>query len=506
MELATPAEQEEMQRALFEKLQFFHEMEHNMKKKFELAQMKTSSKGPADECIAEASSLDYDRRGRSRFNSNSGTVRTVRTISSISIEDWEFIESSKPLKSSSGGASREHKPALTPTHATPSFKEDLPWSIQFHINGNSFMGDDAKISYREANSCKQQSYDRKSEHLLGSFDLAPHCDSKLSYTDGDTAHFRSFREPSSDKSKSSSSSLSTVNRKRRNSTGTMYVKNTMSVQDNDATIMCVCAVIRAHIVHSTRKNLYPTKSFDIFLDNSRKQSNDIVPTLKEIMDFFTLVFSKSQLESECIIIALIYCERLVKETEGRLCFRSNNWRSIVFACLVMASKVWDDLSMWNVDFSQVCSSFDLQKVNAFELTLLDALGYVIRVPASEYAKYYFHLRSLMTRLAPRDDPRPALNLVDARRLQLASERYQVSQTVTGGAGGSQKKAPLATAASGSTSFIEALSPGNSFRVNRCRSYDNLDDDLFHHVTIGFEQIIHVDHNDADGAAHKSTHK
>lgn len=73
-----------------------------------------------------------------------------------------------------------------------------------------------------------------------------------------------------------------------------------------------------------------------------------MPSLQTVKDFFTLVFSKSQLESDCIIMALIYCERLVKETRGRLCIRYDNWRSILFACLVMASKVWDDLSMWNV--------------------------------------------------------------------------------------------------------------------------------------------------------------
>lgn len=53
-----------------------------------------------------------------------------------------------------------------------------------------------------------------------------------------------------------------------------------------------------------------------------------VPSFKVVKEFFNLVFSKSQLESECIIIALIYCERLVKETKGRLCIRFDNWRSM----------------------------------------------------------------------------------------------------------------------------------------------------------------------------------
>jgi hypothetical protein len=46
----------------------------------------------------------------------------------------------------------------------------------------------------------------------------------------------------------------------------------------------------------------------------------------------------------------------------------------------------------------VYPSFDLRRVNTLELAMLDALKYVIRVSASEYAKYYFHLRSMMARL------------------------------------------------------------------------------------------------------------
>ncbi len=53
-----------------------------------------------------------------------------------------------------------------------------------------------------------------------------------------------------------------------------------------------------------------------------------VPSLSTVKDFFMYVFSKSQLESDTIIMALIYCERLVKETKGKLCIRYDNWRSM----------------------------------------------------------------------------------------------------------------------------------------------------------------------------------
>ena len=35
--------------------------------------------------------------------------------------------------------------------------------------------------------------------------------------------------------------------------------------------------------------------------------------------------------------------------------------------------------MWNVDFSHVCPSFDLRRVNALELAMLEALRYFIKV-------------------------------------------------------------------------------------------------------------------------------
>lgn len=107
----------------------------------------------------------------------------------------------------------------------------------------------------------------------------------------------------------------------------------MSVQDNKATIKCVCFVIRAHILESHKRNADVSPLFDIFVEPpsaspSVAVSRPKIPSLKEIREFFTLIFSKSQLESECIIMALIYCERMIKATNGKFVIRHDNWKAL----------------------------------------------------------------------------------------------------------------------------------------------------------------------------------
>jgi hypothetical protein len=40
----------------------------------------------------------------------------------------------------------------------------------------------------------------------------------------------------------------------------------MSTQDKDATIHCVCAVIRAHMLNAVRENAQSLPEFDVFKD------------------------------------------------------------------------------------------------------------------------------------------------------------------------------------------------------------------------------------------------
>lgn len=56
--------------------------------------------------------------------------------------------------------------------------------------------------------------------------------------------------------------------RRRNSTGTIYITSTMSKQNNDVTIECVCVVIRAHMLSAAKENVIPLTDYDIFKDTA----------------------------------------------------------------------------------------------------------------------------------------------------------------------------------------------------------------------------------------------
>lgn len=56
------------------------------------------------------------------------------------------------------------------------------------------------------------------------------------------------------------------------------------------------------------------------------------------------------MEKEVAIICLVYIERLLVMTGFYLL--PNNWRKITLASLVIASKIWDDESFENNNFSK----------------------------------------------------------------------------------------------------------------------------------------------------------
>jgi len=220
---------------------------------------------------------------------------------------------------------------------------------------------------------------------------------------------------------------------RRNTGGTIRFQSTMTNPNIEATIKCVCGVYRAHILQATGKRhgtspvsvvTYPLDEIaEIFMDDygdwrrgRRLETQTNIPSLQDITTFYHDFYSRSKMEHDTIIMSLIYVERLIKETDGFIAPVPENWKSLLFSCMVLASKVWDDMSMWNIDFSNVCgrgrgsnqlASFTLERINQLELALLKSLYFNVKVRASEYAKYYFLIRSMLMKsglLHENDDP------------------------------------------------------------------------------------------------------
>jgi len=118
-----------------------------------------------------------------------------------------------------------------------------------------------------------------------------------------------------------------------------------------------------------------------------------IPSETEIYEFGHQLFKSVQLSSECSIVCLIYVERLMEVAKVPLL--ACTWRPIFMCGLLLASKVWQDLSSWNIEFASVYPQFSLEAINRLELNFLRNVKWDLYISSSLYAKYYFALRSLV---------------------------------------------------------------------------------------------------------------
>jgi hypothetical protein len=117
-----------------------------------------------------------------------------------------------------------------------------------------------------------------------------------------------------------------------------------------------------------------------------------IPTLDEIYTFMRTLFKRAALSSECAIVSLIYIERLMELAHVPLV--AVTWRPIVLCGLLLSSKVWQDMSTWNAEFSSVFPQFSLRSINRLERLFVNQIRWDLYISSSLYAKYYFALRSL----------------------------------------------------------------------------------------------------------------
>jgi hypothetical protein len=206
-------------------------------------------------------------------------------------------------------------------------------------------------------------------------------------------------------------------RQKHNSTSSLYISSTMAQPDNDELLRCLATALLYHIekgVQSPHKTFYDIFNEEKFPITKAKPDARKMPDVDVIYKFLAMIFKAERLDAECGIMCLAYVERMITLTG--LTLDPVNWRRIVLSALILASKVWEDQSVWNVDFLPVFDNLTAQDLNKLERQFLALLQYNVSLTASLYAKYYFELRTF-SKLDSTHFPLQPLDKLNAKRLE-----------------------------------------------------------------------------------------
>ena len=116
------------------------------------------------------------------------------------------------------------------------------------------------------------------------------------------------------------------------------------------------------------------------------------PTSQDVMRFIRSMMDKMQLTTECVVIGLIYLELIM--LKGKIEIRDFNWKPLVFTATLLASKFWEDIIWYNVDFVDTLKIYSLKSINRLESEFLSLCDYNIYVSAEKYKQYQAQVRAM----------------------------------------------------------------------------------------------------------------
>jgi len=212
-------------------------------------------------------------------------------------------------------------------------------------------------------------------------------------------------------------------RPKSNSTSSIYITNSIVNPDVEEIVRCMSKAIHYHMQQGHKvpeeERLLP----QIFDENKHPITHTVsnlheIPQVGVIFSFLNTIFKAERLSAECAILCLAYTERIIEHSGLTLC--ASNWRRVVLATLILASKVWEDQAVWNVDFLSVFPQVTVSDLNQLEKKVLAFLSFNVSLKRSAYAKYFFELRNYST-LGEDQFPLKPLDKEQQQRLEQRSE-------------------------------------------------------------------------------------
>jgi len=232
--------------------------------------------------------------------------------------------------------------------------------------------------------------------------------------------------PSHMEQERSSAKSPTGHRHKSNSTSSLYIKDTIESPDVDALVRCMSVALEYHIQNGIE--IGAKNNFDIFDEEKHPLtktpiSTTLAPSIAQIYTFLSAIFKAERLGAQCGILCLAYIERMISLAD--LVLIPLNWRRVTLAALILASKVWEDQAVWNVDFLSIFDLVTVQDLSQLEKVILNMLQFNVSLKAPLYAKYYFELRSLAEE-ASMQFPLEPLSKEDSDRLETRSEDTELT--------------------------------------------------------------------------------
>jgi len=200
---------------------------------------------------------------------------------------------------------------------------------------------------------------------------------------------------------------------RSNTTSSVFAKNTPSKPDVVELITCLTSELGEQMQRAEEsKYAYADDMFDERLYDPA--ATGARPTSEAVRAFVKAVFKEAEVGEEVIVMAYVYLTRLTGCSPVRLA--ASNWKLLVLACFMLASKVWEEEAVWNEDFLSLFPAISVKKFAAVELKMLNLMQFEVCVKASSYAEAYFALTSKST--AKRDWKKKPLSPDEARDLEI----------------------------------------------------------------------------------------
>eukprot|EP01118_Nematostelium_gracile_P004819 TRINITY_DN15749_c0_g1_i1.p1 TRINITY_DN15749_c0_g1~~TRINITY_DN15749_c0_g1_i1.p1 ORF type:complete len:308 (+),score=65.90 TRINITY_DN15749_c0_g1_i1:151-1074(+) len=191
--------------------------------------------------------------------------------------------------------------------------------------------------------------------------------------------------------------MSEFRRAKSNTTSSFYIKDTMGNPNVEEVLKCMSSALLFHLKNGEKTtepaliDFFDERKFPLMptmVDLSR------IPEFEIVYNFVGVIFRVQAFPHEIAILALAYIERLISMTG--ICLHRTNWRRVTLGAILVASKIWEEQSVWNADFLAMFPHLNVTELNKLERTWLEHIQYNITLKASEYAKYYFELRALST--------------------------------------------------------------------------------------------------------------